>query len=368
VALVLANSPFGAAYEHLIHEQVGPLTLHQWINDGLMVIFFFVVGMEIKRELVEGELASPRQAALPIAAAVGGMAGPALVYLFFNRSGDAAEGWGIPMATDIAFAVAALSLFGKRVPAALKIFLLALAIVDDLGAVLVIAFFYTSNIAGPYLGLAALTLGAIALMKEAGVGRYPPYLALGGLLWFAILKSGVHATIAGVLLGLFTPLRFEGREGPAPHPEPLGDLVHRLHPYVNLFIMPIFALVNAGVRLVGGEKGASGSILEHPVFAGVALGLLLGKPLGIFAVSYASVGLKLASLPRGVRWGQLFGVGCLGGIGFTMALFVTNLALDPALEVYAKAAILAASALAGVLGAVILFVSLPKRAATSEAA
>jgi Na+:H+ antiporter, NhaA family len=354
IALLIANSPLGPGYAEFLHGYIGPLSLHHWINDGLMVIFFFVVGMEIKRELVEGELASPRQAALPIAAALGGMAGPALIYLALNPAGSAASGWGIPMATDIAFAVAALSLFGKRVPLSLKVFLLALAIVDDLGAVLVIAFFYTEHIAGPYLGLAALAIGAIALMKEAGIGRYPPYILVGALLWYAVLKSGVHATIAGVLLGLFTPLRFEGK-GRAPHPEPLSDLVHRLHPFVNFLIMPIFALANAGVRLVGGEEG----IMQNPVFLGVAGGLLLGKPLGILLFSGLSVFFKFAELPRGVRWAQLAGVGFLGGIGFTMALFVSNLALDPAHEVYAKAGIIAASTLAGLAGAALLHAVLP---------
>lgn len=352
LALGLANSPWRESYAGFLHAAVGPLSVHEWINDGLMAVFFFVVGMEIKRELVEGELASRKRAALPIAAAVGGMLGPALFYLAFNPAGPAARGWGVPMATDIAFAAAALSFFGKRVPAPLKIFLLAFAIVDDLGAVVVIALFYTGQIAVPFLGLAALFTVFILLSRNLGVRAYGWYVLLGAGLWFAVLRSGVHATIAGVLLGVLTPLSFESRRGG--RTEPLADLISALHPYVSFLIMPLFALANAGVSFAGGFS------LADPVPLGVITGLVLGKPLGILLFASLAAAAGIAQLPRGVRWRDLAGVACLGGIGFTMALFVAHLAFDEASETTAKAAILAASALAWLIGAAWLAAVLPK--------
>lgn len=357
VALILANSPWSGAYESFLHAKVAGLSVHHWINDGLMTVFFFVVGMEIKRELVHGELASPRQAALPIAAAIGGMVGPALLYLMFNPALPNLRGWGIPMATDIAFAVGVLSFFGARVPLPLKVFLLALAIVDDLGAVLVIAFFYTSEISGPFLGLAALALAGIVLLKEAGVGRYAVYGLLGLIAWYGVLRSGVHATIAGAVIGLLTPVAFEAKRGGKASTRPLDQLVHALHPYVGFFIMPIFALANAGVRVEGADASA---LLHHPIFAGVALGLLIGKPVGILLTCAFAVATGMASLPRGVRWSQLLGVGLLGGIGFTMALFVSALALSPDQAIYSKTGILTGSLAAAVAGSLVLYFTLPK--------
>ncbi|MCO5143848.1 MAG: Na+/H+ antiporter NhaA, partial [Oligoflexia bacterium] len=249
IALVLANSPVSEQYHSFLHIKILGLSIHHWINDGLMALFFFVVGMEIKRELLIGELSTPKQAALPIVAAIGGMVGPALIYYILNPEYPNVKGWGIPMATDIAFAVGVLSFFGKRVPFPLKIFLLALAIVDDLGAVLVIAFFYSKGISGPYLGFAALAIGAMVLIKRVGIRNYAVYWVIGAIVWFMVLKSGVHATIAGVLIGLLTPLEYPREKGSKETYSPLQDMIHHLHPYVSYGIMPIFALSNAGVTL-----------------------------------------------------------------------------------------------------------------------
>jgi len=356
LAMVIANSSFSESYFSLLHVKALGLSLHHWINDGLMTIFFFVVGMEIKRELVRGELSTPRKAALPIAGALGGMIGPALIYYFLNPQYPESRGWGIPMATDIAFAVGVLSFFGKRVPLSLKIFLLALAIVDDLGAVLVIAFFYTKSISGPFLGMAALVLGAMILVKQMGLRSYGIYVALGALAWFAVLKSGVHATVAGVLIGLLTPLEFPREKGDgATLYSPLDDLVHKLHPYVSFGIMPIFALANAGVNLSGVDFAALSS---NSIFLGVASGLLAGKVVGISAACALAVLFKVAQLPRGVSWADLCGVSFLGGIGFTMALFISSLALYPDQELFSKTGILLGSCLSAVGGCLILGFSL----------
>jgi NhaA family Na+:H+ antiporter len=343
-AMAVANSPASESYFHLLHTEAFGLSLHHWINDGLMVIFFFVVGMEIKREMVAGELSNPKQAALPIAGALGGMIAPALIYYWLNPQYPESRGWGIPMATDIAFAVGILSFFGRRVPFPMKIFLLALAIVDDLGAVLVIAFFYTKEIAGPYLGFAALGLGATVLLKKAGIRSYIPYVAAGIAVWYCVLRSGVHATVAGVLLGFLTPLEFR-------QDKPLEDLVHKIHPWMSLLIMPVFALANAGVNLEGAELSA---LADSSIFQGVGLGLLLGKPIGIVGLAWLAVKMKIAQLPRGIDWGDMLGVGFLGGIGFTMALFVSSLALYPEQEIYSKTGILIGSLAAIVAGCAIL--------------
>jgi NhaA family Na+:H+ antiporter len=401
-AMVMANSPFGAIYEHFIHLNlgltIGDVDIHKsllhWVNDGLMVIFFFVVGLEIKRELMFGELSSPRKAALPMFAALGGMIGPALIYYIINPEGAGARGWGIPMATDIAFAVGVISLLGKRVPFSLKVFLLALAIVDDLGAVLVIAMFYTDQISGSALGLASGVLGLTYLFKKAGVRSIFVYVLLGIVAWAAVLTSGIHATIAGVLLGFMTPATAWYKKGSlvdkvtaltnrlvasikgekAQHDielnqetkavlhelhelsneaeSPLDRLIHILHPWVSFFIMPVFALVNAGV-VIGDLSFAT--VAAHPVAQGVTLGLFLGKPIGIIAASFLAIRFKLGQLPEGVNWVQLIGAGCLGGIGFTMALFISGLALAQTdMEVYSKLGILAASVLSVVLGVILL--------------
>ena len=406
-ALILANSPLYGWYHHFVELPMGltlgsytiQKTLHHWVNDGLMVIFFFVVGLEIKRELIQGELSSPKKAALPMFAAIGGMLIPASIYAIFNHDSAGASGWGIPMATDIAFAVGVLSLMSRKVPFSLKIFLLALAIVDDLGAVLVIAFFYTETIVAGALGIAALSFIVTYLLRAAGVRNVLVYIILGVIAWFAVLKSGVHATIAGVILGLMTPVdAFYNRFNLAERLQntiddlikdiksndfdddndatnlnttekkkvydlqhyayesvsPLDRLIHKLHPWVSLFIMPLFAFVNAGVRI---EDISFNAFITNPISIGVILGLLVGKPLGVCIFSYIALKFGFARFPRGVTWTHMIAVGFLAGIGFTMALFVGHLALQtgPELESYSKLGILTASLLAGLIGSTLLY-------------
>lgn len=350
LALFLANSSWSENYFHFIHFEFFGLSVLHWINDGLMAIFFFLVGMEIKREVVQGELSSIKKATLPIAGAIGGMMGPALLYYFFNPSPPAVQGWGIPMATDIAFALGVLSFFGKRVPFSLKIFLLALAIVDDLGAVLIIAFFYTKNIYLEFLTSGALLLIAMEAMKRIGIKKKIFYVFLGAIIWFCFFKSGVHATIAGVLIGLITPLQITDGTNP------LEKLTGLLHPWVSYGIMPIFALVNSGVALATTDS----SLFFHPIFKGITLGLAVGKPLGILLASSLAVLTGLTTLPRGVNWQQMLGVSCLGGIGFTMSLFISSLALSTDLEVFSKSGILMGSFFSATLGAGLLAFALPR--------
>lgn len=358
-------------------------TLHHWINDGLMVIFFFMVGLEIKREIAVGELASFKKALLPILAAVGGMAGPALVYLVFNAGTPAAHGWGIPMATDIAFALGVLALAGDRVPPALKVFLAALAIVDDMGAVLVIALFYTSELSLTMLAAGAGILALLFIANRTNVRSTAVYLLLGIALWFCFLKSGVHATVAGVLLAMMIPVRsridksdflretkraverLENDDASAAENElihhvaavtedaqsPLHRMEHALQPYVAFLIMPVFALANAGVALQGDIVGS----LVSPVALGVTLGLIVGKQAGIFGATWLAVRTGVAVLPSGVSWPMIYALTWLCAIGFTMALFIAGLAFtDPATMDVAKIAILAASTVAGAVGMVLV--------------
>lgn len=357
IAMLWANSAGAETYFAILHFKIFNFSIQHWINDALMVVFFFVVGMEIKRELVAGELSSRQKAALPIAAALGGMIVPAFIYFFFNPEGEALRGWGIPMATDIAFALGVLSLFGRRVPLSLKIFLLALAIVDDLGAVLVIAFFYTSEIRWLALAAAAVVFVLVYAAQKNRISNYWVYLILGILAWAGVLLSGVHATVAGVLLGLMTPLNFpNGSEDSVKRSwSPLNELVHALHPWVSFFIMPIFGLANAGIALAGVDLS---NLISHPVHQGVALGLLVGKPIGILLLCWLSTRLKLSALSSDLRWSQLFGVACLGGVGFTMSLFISSLALSPELEIFSKTGILFGSMCAAVIGAIILHLTL----------
>lgn len=386
IAMGWANSPWSDSYLHFTETPIGfafgsfilQKTLHHWVNDGLMVIFFFVVGMEIKRELLEGELSSPRKAALPIFAALGGMVCPALFYLAFNSGPETSHGWAIPMATDIAFAVGVLVLLGRRAPMALMVFLLALAIVDDLGAVVVIASFYTEELHPAALGWALIGFAMIWILRFAGVRARSIYLVLSIAVWFAVLKSGVHATVSGVVLGFLTPL---GALIPrnllhSAVPKLLDDLneeklqrlqylveetqspleksVEILHPWVNFLIMPIFALVNAGVVLKGVDLQ---SVFSHQVTLGVLAGLVLGKPIGIVVTCWLATKAGVAELPRGVTWLQILGVGCLAGIGFTMALFVSHLSFKlPGFETYSKVGILSASLLSAILGSIILLI------------
>ena len=403
-ALVWANSPWATTYNDLLHTYIGvgwgdsvfKLSLHHWINDGLMVIFFFVVGLEVKRELVVGELSSFDKASLPVAAALGGMVVPALFFVFLNFGGDAARGWGIPMATDIAFALGVLAIFGKRVPLGLKVFLTALAIADDLGAVAVIALFYTEQINAWALAFAAVFLLILFPVVRLRVKRRGIVLVLRVVVWLAVFASGVHATIAGILLAMVIPVRpavrpkefiieaeayldkaknkiqsgscivtdreqldaIESIHIRAGNALPAGLMLERaLHPVQVWLILPLFALANAGVPLGGNLSG----ILTAPLALGIIAGLVVGKPLGIALMSWLIVRSGKGHLPRGVTWAQVVGAGCLAGIGFTMSLFVSDLAFnDPALITAAKIGILAASLSSGILGFVILSRALPK--------
>jgi NhaA family Na+:H+ antiporter len=404
-ALAWANSPWGESYFDLLHTYIGvswgdgafKLSLQHWVNDALMVVFFFVVGLEIKREFVLGHLSSMRQAVLPVAAALGGMVVPALIYVALNASGDGAHGWGIPMATDIAFALGILALFGKRVPIGLKVFLTALAIADDMGAVMVIALFYTEEIRWSALVVAGGFLLAGLLLRKLRIRRieFPVVLIVG--FWIAVFASGIHATVAGILAALLVPMkprrepvaaierigsRLKEIEAENPsredmvldknqinrlddiydtvhHMRPLGiTLEHYFHPIQAFLVLPLFAFCNAGVNIDGGVFHT----LLSPVGLGVVLGLFIGKKAGIFLASWLIIRSGKASLPEGVTWGQLSGAGTLAGIGFTMSLFVTELAFkDPVLINEAKVGVLAASVISGVVGYLILNKALPRK-------
>jgi NhaA family Na+:H+ antiporter len=409
IALVWANSPWAESYVHLWELKLvaGPaegaleMSLHQWINDALMAVFFLLVGLEIKRELLVGELASPRQAALPIMGALGGMIVPALLYTMVNGGGRGSAGWGIPMATDIAFALGIITLLGSRVPVGLKVFLTALAIVDDLGAVLVIALFYTASLNVTAMLAAAAALVVLMLLNRLRVVKLLPYLLVGVILWYFVLQSGVHATIAGVVLAMTIPAatrinapEFSGRarelldefdrvetgaanvirnrgQQEALHAmdqaasdvnAPLLRLEHMLNRPVAFFIMPLFALSNAGVPL-----GSVGEALATPIAIGILLGLVLGKVIGISAFSWLAVRLGWAALPQHAGWGTLVATAMLGGIGFTMSLFIAGLAFpDPVMLDEAKIGVLTASTVAGVLGYLVLGRAVRGRAAVDE--
>jgi NhaA family Na+:H+ antiporter len=352
VALVWANSPLRATYDGLLHTpvalRVGAFAfehdLHFWVNDVLMVVFFFVVGLELKRELYTGELSELKRAALPAIAALGGMLFPAGIYLLFNAGTPAVSGAGVPVATDIAFAVGVLALLGKRVPPALRILLLALAVIDDLGAIVVIALFYSSGVGFVGLAVAAAGIGLVLLMQKLGVRAPSAYLLPGVLVWAGTLASGIHPTIAGVAIGLLTPVRpWPGREELAP----VDRLQSALHGWVAFVIMPVFALANAGVSFGQARVGGDGAT----VLLGVTAGLVIGKPIGVICFSWLAVRAGLAALPSGVRWSGVLVVGLVAGIGFTMALFIATLAFPPGplIEV-AKLGILLASLIASVLG------------------
>ncbi len=401
LALVLANGPLTSAYEHVVHTLISlnigswslEMSLNHWINDGLMALFFFVVGLELKREILVGELAKLRNAALPIGAAIGGMVVPALVYFAINPEGDAARGWGIPMATDIAFAIGALALLAGRVPKALITFLVALAIVDDLGAVMVIAVFYTDSIS---LGPLAVACGLFALLlvfNKSGIRKSAPYFIVAVFLWYALLQSGIHATLAGILGALtvpavpkYNPGRFSehvrdlmqtfnashqpGRSimtndklravvqalGNGVHSveAPLQRLEHIWHMPVAYLVIPVFALANAGITL---DFSTLGETFAHPVMLGVSLGLVLGKFIGITGVCWLMLKLGVAVLPKGTRFTQIAGVSLLAGIGFTMSIFVAQLGFSESTDLLlmAKTGVLVASLLAGVAGFIWLY-------------
>lgn len=387
VALVWVNSPWGESYHHFWST---PLTigigdasitesLHHWVNDGLMVIFFFVVGLEIKYELVRGDLRDPKAAALPMIAALGGMLVPAAIYFALNAGGDGAHGWGIPMATDIAFAVGVLGLLGRRIPGPARLFLLTLAVVDDIGAILVIAFFYTADLEFAWLMLAIAGLVIVFLMQKVKVWNRSAYLVAGVAIWFALLQSGVHATLAGVALGLLTPatallnpdvarryaaaairdndldpdevdrLRFLLEES-----VPTNELLQsRLHPFSSYVVLPLFALANAGVALSGDALSAA---LSSSVALGIVLGLVVGKPLGIALFTWLAVRAGVGRMPQGATWPMLIGLGAVGGIGFTVSLFIAELSFPGAagLTDAAKIGIIGASLMAAVVGVLLL--------------
>jgi NhaA family Na+:H+ antiporter len=353
LAIVVANSPLAPYYFAALKSYLGPLSVLHWINDALMAVFFLLVGLEIKREMLDGQLSTWSRRVLPGVAAMGGMAGPALIYVAFN-AGDplALRGWAIPAATDIAFALGVLSLLGSRVPASLKVFLAALAIIDDLGAVVIIALFYTADLAFLYLAASALIILALFVLHRRNVNSLVPYMVLGGLLWFCVLKSGVHATLAGVILAMFIPIKITPAAPEATEAEsPLHRLEHRLHIPVAFLIVPIFGFANAGVSFAG----ASFAILHDPLVAGIGLGLVLGKVIGILGTVWVLVKLDWADLPAGASKPQIFGVSLLCGIGFTMSLFIALLAFgDPAMQDRAKFGILSGSLVAGLLGYLVL--------------
>lgn len=342
VAILLANLSCCEQYRSITRS------VEHWINDGLMVIFFLLVGLEIKREVLEGNLASKDDRILPIAGAIGGMAIPALIYIFLNPAhSEAMNGWAIACATDIAFALGALSLLGKRVPASLKTFLTALAIIDDLGAVLIIAIFYSHGVSASYLGGAALILVALWAMNSRKITAISPYLVLGVPLWLCILNSGVHATVAGVLLALTIPLKIDGDRNRSP----LIRLEHFLKPWVNFIIMPVFALANAGVSLAA----LSTSSFQEPVTGGILFGLFIGKQLGVFFTCFMVIKWGGGKLPAQSSWGQLYGVSILTGIGFTMSLFISALSFtDPTLVLDSRLGIVVGSFLSAVVGLAVL--------------
>lgn len=364
LALAVANSSLSTAYFALLKTEIGSLSVLHCINDALMAVFFLLVGLEIKREVLDGRLRTWPDRILPGLAALGGMVAPAVVYVAVNRHApETIRGWAIPAATDIAFALGVLALLGKRVPVSLKVFLTALAIIDDLGAVLIIALFYTAGLSLPMLGGAALTLAILAGLNRAGVSRLAPYLVLGAVLWVFVLKSGVHATVAGVLLALAIPLRPSiGRpDDPA---SPLHRLEHAIQPWSAYLILPIFGFANAGVSLAGVGPG----LLLEPVTLGVALGLVLGKQAGVFGLVLAAVKLGLAQRPAGAGWAQIYGVSLLCGVGFTMSLFIGLLAFadTPALETETKIGVLVGSVVCMLAGALVLLVAPPHRADARE--
>lgn len=360
LALLVANSALAPAYLGALKAYVGPLSLLHWINDGLMAVFFLFVGLEIKREVLDGQLATWPRRALPGLAAAGGMAVPAAIYLSFTWQDPVLRaGWAIPAATDIAFALGVLSLLGKRVPASLKVFLAALAILDDLGAVTIIALFYTASLSLVDLALAAAVLAGLAVMNRMGVLRLLPYIILGAVLWFFVLRSGVHATIAGVLLALTIPLRMKPGATDDLVQSPLHRMEHGLHHAVAFVVVPIFGFANAGVALTGLGWG----VLADPLTLGVSLGLVVGKVVGVLGASVIAIRLGLATLPAGATWPQMAGIALLCGIGFTMSLFIGMLAFpgNAALQDGVKIGILLGSLVAGVLGWLVLRVA-PTRA------
>lgn len=347
LALIIANSPLRAGYEAILHSPLGPLSLAHWINDGLMALFFLLVGLEIKREMLDGQLSTWPRRVLPGIAAAGGMAVPALVYLAFNQ-GPTAAGWAIPAATDIAFALGVIALLGNRVPASLRIFLAALAIIDDLGAVLIIALFYTADLSLPDLAGAGIFTAILYGLNRLRMRRLLPYLVLGGALWFFVYRSGIHATLAGVILAFTIPMDRTPARPDGDARSPLHRLEHALHLPVGFLVVPIFGLANAGVPVLALPAGA----FAGPVTLGAALGLLLGKVAGVLGVSILAIRLGIAHMPAHATRLHMLGVALLCGIGFTMSIFITLLAFPgaPMLQAEAKLGVLIGSLVSGLLG------------------
>ena len=367
-ALVLDNTPMAWLYDGLLDTpmkvQIGALVIAKplllWINDGLMAIFFFFVALEIKRELMDGHLSDPREAALPAIAAVGGMAMPALVFVFFNwGSPDELRGWAIPAATDIAFALGVLALLGKAVPASLKIFLLSLAIIDDLGAIVIIALFYTADLSVGSLAAGGIGLAALFALNRLGISKIAPYIIIGIVMWVCVLKSGVHATLAGVVLGFTIPM--SSKDGSS---SPLLNLEHALKPWVAFAIMPIFAFANAGISLAG----LSFADLLQPLPLGIALGLFVGKQLGVFGFAWLAVKSNLCRLPKGSTFTHVYGIALLAGIGFTMSLFIGTLAFDDPEHARAvRIGVLSGSIVSGLVGYMVLKLASKKATETDVA-
>jgi NhaA family Na+:H+ antiporter len=356
LAIVVANSPVASAYFGALGTYLGPLNLLHWINDALMAAFFLLVGLEVKRELLDGQLATWPRRILPGAAALGGMAGPALIYILINQSNPAAlRGWAIPSATDIAFALGVLSLVGARVPASLKVFLAAVAIIDDLGAVIVIALFYTADLSLPDMVAAAAVVLALVALNRRRVQTLVPYLLLGVVLWVFLYRSGIHATLAGVILALTIPIKLTpGRPEASAGESPLHRLEHALQKPVAFLVVPIFGFANAGVSFAG----VTPAVLVEPVTLGIAAGLFFGKLVGVFGTVFLLVRLGVADLPAAASWPQMLGIAFLCGIGFTMSLFIGGLAFDDAATMTrVKFGILAGSILAGTVGYLLLRLS-----------
>ena len=364
LAMILANSPLDHVYHWMlsmpVEVRVGPLEIAKplilWINDGLMAIFFFLIGLELKREMLEGELSDKRNIILPGVGAIGGMAVPALIYLYFNyKDPVAVQGWAIPAATDIAFALGVLALLGSKVPTSIKIFLTSLAIFDDIGAIVIIAFFYTAKISALSLIIVALCIPVLAYLNRQNVTSKSPYILIGVIMWIAMLKSGVHATLAGVLLAMFIPLNSKSQPGYSP----LKSMEHDLHTIVAFFVLPVFAFANAGISILG----VTSEQLLHSVPVGIGLGLFVGKQVGIFGLCWLFIKMKVTKLPDGMSWMSLYGTSAICGIGFTMSLFVGSLAFESAgvNEVFdERLGIILGSLASGVLGYFVLLASLKK--------
>ncbi|MEH6471868.1 MAG: Na+/H+ antiporter NhaA [Halopseudomonas sp.] len=364
LALILANSPLSPYYDLLLETPVqirfGKLDIDKplllWINDGLMVVFFFLIGLELKREALEGELSDPRKVVLPALGAIGGMAVPGIIYALINQGDPVAiRGWAIPTATDIAFVLGILALLGNRIPLALKVFLVSLAIFDDIGAIAIIAIFYTESISLPALLLAGFCILTLLVFNRRQVMEYTPYIIIGTVMWIAILKSGVHATLAGVILAMFIPLKNPNR----PEHSPLKNMEHDLHSTVAFGILPIFAFANSGVPL----SGIDADFLFHPVTLGISLGLFLGKQIGVFSFCWLGIKLGLAKLPDGTNWLALYGASLLCGVGFTMSLFIGSLAFEEASRVLfdERLGVIIGSVVCGISGYLMLRTALAEK-------